>query len=685
MFLVNGNMKASDCIQSWETIILTRQSEVDSFPINYPGCDIVDGYLIISGNNIVNIDSLIHIKKVNYRLAISDNPMLQNLHGLDSISFINEFEIDGNQSLLSLKGINNLESTNDFTVYDNDKLINMEGLSSLRYAKSLSIIGNKRIIDLEGLYSIHEIFNLFISGNSELINLNGLQTLSVLDNFHVSDNDKLINFKGFENITATNQHCIITGNPSLISFEGLNNWRVMTSGLLVVRDNASLVNLSGLNLETSGGFEVSYNAKLKNLEGLGQLRTMSTLISGNTIFIAHNSVLCNINDLNENLITNNLALFITDNPRLSCCHKVSSILDKTIGRRFLSIFINNNLQGCNDTSEIRTAINQTCCSTKYTFLKDTICQGESIVFDNQSLNTSGTYYDTIIGGNIDSIIVFQLTVHNKSYQIINKNLCVGQSFTLSNGNVITISGIYKDTIPNICDSIIEYHLSFLNNIVVNQRSLICEGQKYQLPDMKIVNTSGIYVDTVKSSFGCDSVVITNLSVFPNNFTVSLNSIDTIESGNSLELNPIYSGGVAASWNWTPATNLSCINCENPVASPVQTIQYLVDVKTQDGCEDTAQTKIVVRQTDVYVPQAFSPNNDGVNDLFEIFANNPKSFSMKIYNRWGELVFESIDVKNQWNGTSKGENCPVDSYSYILDVTLQNNKQYHKQNTILLLR
>ncbi len=69
----------------------------------------------------------------------------------------------------------------------------------------------------------------------------------------------------------------------------------------------------------------------------------------------------------------------------------------------------------------------------------------------------------------------------------------------------------------------------------------------------------------------------------------------------------------------------------------------------------------------------------------MFANNPKSFSLKIYNRWGEIVFESNDASKKWNGKYKGEDCAVDNYTYILDVTLQNDKQYHKQDSILLLR
>lgn len=69
----------------------------------------------------------------------------------------------------------------------------------------------------------------------------------------------------------------------------------------------------------------------------------------------------------------------------------------------------------------------------------------------------------------------------------------------------------------------------------------------------------------------------------------------------------------------------------------------------------------------------------------VFVSAPLSFKMSIYNRWGVLVFESNDINNFWDGTYKGDNCPQDSYSYVIDVTLHNNKQYHKQGTILLLR
>ena len=197
--------------------------------------------------------------------------------------------------------------------------------------------------------------------------------------------------------------------------------------------------------------------------------------------------------------------------------------------------------------------------------------------------------------------------------------------------------------------------------------------------------AGVYTDTIKKSGTCDSVIIVQLSVFPNTFTVSLNSIDSIDAGNTLELQPIYSSQTATAWNWSPAADLSCNSCEHPIASPTQTSIYTLKANAQNGCEATAQTKIVVRQTDVYIPTAFSPNNDGINDLLPVFVNNPLAFHLAIFNRYDQLVFESTSTENKWNGSNKGTECPMDNYSYVLDVTTPNGKQHHKQGVITLLR
>ncbi len=322
-------------------------------------------------------------------------------------------------------------------------------------------------------------------------------------------------------------------------------------------------------------------------------------------------------------------------------------------------------------------------------IKDTICQGDIYILKNgRQIVSSGIYIDTFhISSGCDSMVYICLEVLERPYIVKSISMCNGQFFTLNNGNRITTPGIYLDTIQrlNLCDSIIEYQISFSSNSIYHVKDSICFGSSYTLPNGNKVRIAGKYTDTIKQTNTCDSVVITNLSVFPNTFDVQLKSADTIEAGNSVELKPLYTNDVATSWNWSPATNLSCTTCEFPFASPTQTTQYIVNAKSSNGCEDTASTTVLVRQVSVYIPSAFSPNGDGVNDALEVFAINPASYSLKIYNRWSELVFESNDINTKWNGTYKGEICVMDNYVYVLEVTQLNGKQFYEKGSILLLR
>jgi len=119
----------------------------------------------------------------------------------------------------------------------------------------------------------------------------------------------------------------------------------------------------------------------------------------------------------------------------------------------------------------------------------------------------------------------------------------------------------------------------------------------------------------------------------------------------------------ASITWTPSTGLSCDTCLNPVASPFTSTQYQIAVESEAGCKDRAPVLILVdKSVDVYIPNIFSPNEDGDNDVFMIFAEDSKVRKIKsfqIFSRWGELVSEHYDfLPNDpaygWDGKHRGQ-------------------------------
>ena len=117
---------------------------------------------------------------------------------------------------------------------------------------------------------------------------------------------------------------------------------------------------------------------------------------------------------------------------------------------------------------------------------------------------------------------------------------------------------------------------------------------------------------------------------------------------------------------------------NGLISPIRVQVY------NKGCLAT-DSVMVSTNCDVFIPTAFSPNNDGHNDWFNIMKNSVKSYTLKVYNRWGELVFQTDDLNNSWDGTYKGVPCPSDSYTYIATGIRYNNESFYLKGTVTLLR
>ena len=139
--------------------------------------------------------------------------------------------------------------------------------------------------------------------------------------------------------------------------------------------------------------------------------------------------------------------------------------------------------------------------------------------------------------------------------------------------------------------------------------------------------------------------------------------------------------------WDPADGLDCPSCRNPKTSPIVTTTYTVTVTDQNGCTHTAQIVVVAKnEYEVFYPNAFSPNGDGNNDTWApIDFGSTESVHIQIYDRWGELVFETTDINKGWDGTFAGKPLPPDVYAYYITGTLKNKKDFKKTGSLSLLK
>ena len=131
---------------------------------------------------------------------------------------------------------------------------------------------------------------------------------------------------------------------------------------------------------------------------------------------------------------------------------------------------------------------------------------------------------------------------------------------------------------------------------------------------------------------------------------------------------------------------------DPVVTPSDpgNFSYTVTVINEAGCEATATYAFTVQnpacdQSDIYLPNAFSPNGDGKNDVLYVRSNFVESMTLFIYNRWGEEVFRTNSINVGWDGTFNGKELPPDVFGYYLDATCPNQATYQAKGNISIIK
>jgi len=194
---------------------------------------------------------------------------------------------------------------------------------------------------------------------------------------------------------------------------------------------------------------------------------------------------------------------------------------------------------------------------------------------------------------------------------------------------------------------------------------------------------GIYTAIVTGANGCVQTQTVNVTQVSGPTAMASASANIITAGAGTTLSATGGG----TYSWSPSISLSCDTCSSPIATPSQTTSYCVVVADNNGCKDSACITIVVDTPcePIYIPNAFSPNNDSENDLECVFGNCIETFHVRIYNRWGELVFESTDEKFCWDGTHIGKPLNSAVFDYHLEATLTSGEKINKKGNISLLR
>jgi gliding motility-associated-like protein len=220
-------------------------------------------------------------------------------------------------------------------------------------------------------------------------------------------------------------------------------------------------------------------------------------------------------------------------------------------------------------------------------------------------------------------------------------------------------------------------ISFLESIeveIITSDSLPCEGDIVQL------STDESYAEVLWNDGSTEEELATvtsgeySVEVMDTNGCRGEASIDlTFQTAPEIQLPeavvsdcsegaPLVAISDAEFFAWTPLAGLSSNNTASSMANPNRTTVYTVTATT-GGCSSTAVVRVEVDCSSVFIPNSFTPNGDGINDYFQVVANGVEDFEIVVCNRWGEVVYRSIDPEEKWTGGKDSFFVPDGVYTY----------------------
>jgi gliding motility-associated-like protein len=191
--------------------------------------------------------------------------------------------------------------------------------------------------------------------------------------------------------------------------------------------------------------------------------------------------------------------------------------------------------------------------------------------------------------------------------------------------------------------------------------------------------------TATSALGCEATVFQNVVVNPSPtaaFTINPNPALALEDVNFIDAS---TGNQLSNWYWNFGDGEGDNN-QNSIHNYSTGGVYPITLIVTDinGCQDTTKANLSIALLPV-LPTGFTPNEDGENDVFIIRGGPFKTVDFKIYNNWGQLIYESTDALEGWNGMYKGERAPMGVYTWTFTVEMTNGQVVKKSGDVTLMR
>lgn len=354
--------------------------------------------------------------------------------------------------------------------------------------------------------------------------------------------------------------------------------------------------------------------------------------------------------------------------------------------------------------------------TYNTLIEQEICEGEEFVTNGHTYTQAGEYTQHHISSlGCDSMVTVKLKLLENSWSTNEIRLCEGESVVI-NGETVSASGVFFENLSNVygCDSLVEYIVEVLpQQEIWTEDIFICKGESVRLqafgasdykwdysPDLSCTDCqepTATPVRTTRYRVTAEGCMGAEIEAYATVEVGELPELDAgpdevILPGEALDLHATTPGNLIDDITWEQNHEVICDNCPEVTVYPEEDGAYIASILSEDGCiaQDTMNVQLRTNciTEDFFVPNMITPNGDGANDYFYIQAASAADFDvrwLRIYDRWGELIFQTNDLSKRWDGSFKGKALNPGVYVYYLEVYCPDNQPYQKFGNITLIK
>ncbi len=348
-----------------------------------------------------------------------------------------------------------------------------------------------------------------------------------------------------------------------------------------------------------------------------------------------------------------------------------------------------------------------------------LCPGDTIEVFGEMVAQAGTYKATFTATftGCDSIHTIEVEAMDNIETVELFQLCVGESIFI-NGDTIDQPGEYSNWIPAItgCDTLQTIILEWWPEPELNWSTFpACSNEgtgrievapsganppfeiewEVEVPmGNNLENViPGIYPVTLTDAQGCSISTEIELEEVPSPTLILQDSL-VLNLGETGQIEAtVFSQTDSLSYSWSPITNLTCTDCLEPEVLAINSITYVLTVRNAEGCEVSGQVHLrVQKDRNVYIPNAFSPNGDGMNDWLTVYSDESVAevVSFRIFDRWGEEVihlehFQTNHPTVGWDGRFLGKYLNPGIYVYVAKVLFKDQTTDTFAGDVALIR